>query len=106
MDKLKIREREKNELLGRIGEIRVDGPSDSSDESDDDSIFSGVSYSTDASSAPSSHASRVSYRSRVFVDSTKKEVTPYDGGKTTVLTGGVMLGALAPTQEASGKWRK
>ena len=28
----------------------------------------------------------------MFVDATKKEVTPYDGGKTTVLTGGVMLG--------------
>jgi len=29
---------------------------------------------------------------RVFVDPSKKEVTNYDGGKTTVLTGGVMLG--------------
>ncbi|GJJ09596.1 hypothetical protein Clacol_003819 [Clathrus columnatus] len=29
---------------------------------------------------------------RVVIDATKKEVTPYDGGKTTVLTGGVMLG--------------
>lgn len=29
---------------------------------------------------------------RVFVDTSKTEVTPYDGGKTTVLTGGVMLG--------------
>ncbi|PFH49217.1 hypothetical protein AMATHDRAFT_148144 [Amanita thiersii Skay4041] len=29
---------------------------------------------------------------RVFVDKTRTEVTPYDGGKTTVLTGGVMLG--------------
>jgi len=31
-------------------------------------------------------------QSRVFVDTSKTEVTPYDGGKTTVLTGGVMLG--------------
>ncbi|KAG9223068.1 hypothetical protein PLEOSDRAFT_1111358 [Pleurotus ostreatus PC15] len=31
-------------------------------------------------------------QARVYVDTTKKEVTPYDGGKTTVLTGGVMLG--------------
>ncbi|KAF9473302.1 hypothetical protein BDN70DRAFT_774519, partial [Pholiota conissans] len=31
-------------------------------------------------------------QARVFVDTTKTEVTPYDGGKTTVLTGGVMLG--------------
>jgi hypothetical protein len=29
---------------------------------------------------------------RVFVDTTRTTVTPYDGGKTTVLTGGVMLG--------------
>jgi len=32
---------------------------------------------------------------RVFIDTSKKEVTNYDGGKTTVLTGGVMLGARA-----------
>lgn len=31
-------------------------------------------------------------QARVFVDTSKTEVTPYDGGKTTVLTGGVMLG--------------
>jgi len=31
-------------------------------------------------------------QSRIYVDKTKNEVTPYDGGKTTVLTGGVMLG--------------
>ncbi|KDR84804.1 hypothetical protein GALMADRAFT_291127 [Galerina marginata CBS 339.88] len=31
-------------------------------------------------------------QARVFVDTTRTEVTPYDGGKTTVLTGGVMLG--------------
>jgi len=31
-------------------------------------------------------------QARVFVDTTKIDVTPYDGGKTTVLTGGVMLG--------------
>jgi hypothetical protein len=31
-------------------------------------------------------------QARVFVDASKTEVTPYDGGKTTVLTGGVMLG--------------
>jgi hypothetical protein len=40
-------------------------------------------------------------QARVFVDGTKTEVTPYDGGKTTVLTGGVMLGGgpkVAPKQ--------
>jgi len=31
-------------------------------------------------------------QAKVFVDTSKTEVTPYDGGKTTVLTGGVMLG--------------
>ena len=31
-------------------------------------------------------------QARVFVDSSKNQVTNYDGGKTTVLTGGVMLG--------------
>jgi len=29
---------------------------------------------------------------RIFVDTSKTSITPYDGGKTTVLTGGVMLG--------------
>ena len=49
---------------------------------------------------------------RVFVDPTKTEVTPYDGGKTTVLTGGVMLGGppavkkvARPTYIASNNWR-
>lgn len=32
-------------------------------------------------------------QARVFIDASKTEVTNYDGGKTTVLTGGVMLGA-------------
>jgi hypothetical protein len=31
-------------------------------------------------------------QARIYIDNTKNEVTPYDGGKTTVLTGGVMLG--------------
>lgn len=34
-------------------------------------------------------------QARVFVDSSKNQVTNYDGGKTTVLTGGVMLGGGA-----------
>ncbi|EIN13616.1 hypothetical protein PUNSTDRAFT_94796 [Punctularia strigosozonata HHB-11173 SS5] len=49
---------------------------------------------------------------RVFIDSTRKEVTPYDGGKTTVLTGGVMLGAKPAASShrktgssASASWR-
>ncbi|KAI0662576.1 hypothetical protein C8Q70DRAFT_568137 [Cubamyces menziesii] len=53
-------------------------------------------------------------QARVFVDTTKTAVTNYDGGKTTVLTGGVMLGggnkpkpAVAP-KKANGSntnWR-
>ncbi|KAL6304190.1 hypothetical protein BKA93DRAFT_733666 [Sparassis latifolia] len=39
-------------------------------------------------------------QARVFVDSSKKEVTNYDGGKTTVLTGGVMLGGANVSQKA------
>jgi hypothetical protein len=54
-----------------------------------------------------------SRHARVFVDTTKTEVTPYDGGKTTVLTGGVMLGGgpktapkpKATTNAASTTWR-
>ncbi|KAI1797641.1 hypothetical protein LXA43DRAFT_909559 [Ganoderma leucocontextum] len=34
-------------------------------------------------------------QARIFVDSSKNQVTNYDGGKTTVLTGGVMLGGAA-----------
>lgn len=33
-------------------------------------------------------------QARVYIDTTRTEVTNYDGGKTTVLTGGVMLGAV------------
>ncbi|KAH9075775.1 hypothetical protein EDB83DRAFT_2218406 [Lactarius deliciosus] len=41
-------------------------------------------------------------KARVFIDTTKKEVTNYDGGKTTVLTGGVMLGGRpVPPKPAS-----
>lgn len=53
-------------------------------------------------------------QARVYIDPSKTEVTNYDGGKTTVLTGGVMLGAAASTKpstkktstpSASGNWR-
>jgi hypothetical protein len=66
---------------------------------------SGFSYITDASSSPGSISSAYNdpckslrrdrnRQSRVYIDTSKTEVTPYDGGKTTVLTGGVMLGDL------------
>ena len=41
----------------------------------------------------------------VFVDPSRKEVTNYDGGKTTVLTGGVMLGnPNGNNKSRSGRW--
>jgi hypothetical protein len=40
-------------------------------------------------------------KARVFVDPTKTEVTPYDGGKTNVLTGGVMLGGAPKERKAT-----
>lgn len=66
---------------------------------------SGFSFITDASTSPGSACSQYSdprkssrrdrnRQSRVYIDTSKTEVTPYDGGKTTVLTGGVMLGDL------------
>lgn len=46
-------------------------------------------------------------QARVFVDTSRTEVTPYDGGKTTVLTGGVMLGAApSKAKSAVSSWRR
>ncbi|KAH9937444.1 uncharacterized protein B0H18DRAFT_197963 [Fomitopsis serialis] len=39
-------------------------------------------------------------QARVFIDTSKTDVTNYDGGKTTVLTGGVMLGGGRPAPQA------
>jgi len=74
----------------------------SSNSSSGFSFASGASGSATSSfSSTSSHPSSSQYKqsrrerarnSRVFVDKSKNDVTPYDGGKTTVLTGGVMLG--------------
>lgn len=61
-----------------------------------DSLSSSGSDSTVASDTTNKLSRRERARqARVFVDASKNEVTNYDGGKTTVLTGGVMLGALA-----------
>lgn len=55
-----------------------------------------------ANAAPFKQSRRERARqARVYVDTTKKEVTPYDGGKTTVLTGGVMLGGPKATSTTS-----
>lgn len=63
-------------------------------------------------SPQTSSANKISRRekarqARVFVDTSKTEVTPYDGGKTTVLTGGVMLGAVpSKAKSAVSSWRR
>ncbi|KAL1737934.1 hypothetical protein HDZ31DRAFT_70604 [Schizophyllum fasciatum] len=74
----------------------------SSRSSNSSSGFSAASSTSSATSFISSAASGRSSQTmsrrerarqaRVYVDHSKKDVTPYDGGKTTVLTGGVMLG--------------
>lgn len=88
----------------------------SSRSSNSSSCFSAASSGSSASTV-SSQTSPVKQsrrerarQARVFVDTSKTDVTPYDGGKTTVLTGGVMLGggkakkAPQPIQ-ASSNWR-
>lgn len=73
-----------------------------------DSYGSATTVSHCSTSPDSKSGSKLSRRerarqSRVFVDTTKTEVTNYDGGKTTVLTGGVMLGAVPkPSAKLSG----
>lgn len=58
-------------------------------------------------SSPQPYSGRKVTRSRIFVDSTKTQVTPYDGGKTTVLTGGVMLGGASSSKNGNGRrWRR
>ncbi|KIJ68658.1 hypothetical protein HYDPIDRAFT_53788, partial [Hydnomerulius pinastri MD-312] len=91
----------------------------SSRSSNSSSCFSYASTArTDsAGSAFSSPSGKLSRRekarqARVYIDTSKTDVTPYDGGKTTVLTGGVMLGAApskgkpsAPSSSTSS-WRR
>ena len=80
--------------------------------SDSSSSDTSLSASTFSSKGDTKQSRREKLRqSRVFVDTSKTEVTPYDGGKTTVLTGGVMLGggpkAAKPKKALSGDntWR-
>ncbi|KAG1866316.1 hypothetical protein C8R48DRAFT_600293 [Suillus tomentosus] len=88
------------------------------DHTDDDELFALIADEVSAPTwmtpitdrFPSSQLSRRerARQARVFIDTSKTEVTPYDGGKTTVLTGGVMLGA--PPKSKSGTsvpaWRR
>jgi hypothetical protein len=69
----------------------------SSRSSNSSSGFSFSSSDTTVSSSFKQSRRERARQARVFVDSSKTEVTPYDGGKTTVLTGGVMLGG-SPTK--------
>lgn len=91
--------------------------SDSRSSSRSSNSSSCFSYASTARTDPPSASNRTSSsklsrrekarQARVFVDTSKTEVTPYDGGKTTVLTGGVMLGA-APSKAKStvSSWRR
>ncbi|THV06042.1 hypothetical protein K435DRAFT_42869 [Dendrothele bispora CBS 962.96] len=86
----------------------------SSNSSSGYSTASNMTVSSTLSSSKQSRRERAR-QAKVFVDSTKTQVTPYDGGKTTVLTGGVMLGGGAgpsakkthsrSASSASGNWR-
>ncbi|KAJ7919116.1 hypothetical protein B0H13DRAFT_2187093 [Mycena leptocephala] len=63
--------------------------------------------SCDENTRPKQSRRERARHANVFIDTSKNEVTPYDGGKTTVLTGGVMLGGpkkAAPRPETHG-WR-
>lgn len=69
----------------------------SADASDTSSVSSGTTVSSSSTQTSSKLSRRERARQqRVFIDPSKTEVTPYDGGKTTVLTGGVMLGGRPP----------
>ena len=72
-----------------------------------ETLGSTASMTTISTSSSAASPFKLSRRERarqakVFVDTTKTDVTPYDGGKTTVLTGGVMLGG-GPNPKATRK---
>lgn len=71
--------RKANSVLLPAGALIMQAPVSIDDHDDSNDMCSGK-------------ASHDLSQSQVVIDVTKKEVTPYDGGKTTVLTGGVMLG--------------
>ncbi|KAJ7169559.1 hypothetical protein C8R46DRAFT_1349594 [Mycena filopes] len=84
------------------------GLSFSSVESSHSSSSGARSRSSDENSQPRQSRRERARQARVFIDTSRNEVTPYDGGKTTVLTGGVMLGGgpkkASPVAPAQG-WR-
>jgi hypothetical protein len=92
---------------------RSSSPSSASS-SDDDFDYAFFDDDSDAASSvttvssAATETSKLSRRerarlARVIVDKSKKEVTNYDNGKTTVLTGGVLLGAPAAPKAAPVK---
>ena len=77
-----------------------------------DSYSSGTTVSSPDDDKPSFKLSRRerARQARVFIDPSKTAVTNYDGGKTTVLTGGVMLGGGPSSHKktpssSSASWR-
>jgi len=77
--------------------VSIHSRSSSRSSSDSSSLFSYPesidSLSTSDSSEPKMSRRERARAAKVFVDNSRTQVTNYDGGKTTVLTGGVMLGA-------------
>ena len=103
---------EHSRCSSRSSSSNSSGTSSFSFASDTSSSHTSLSASTSSSKGDAKQSRRERIRqSRVFVDTSKTEVTPYDGGKTTVLTGGVMLGggpkAAKPKKALSGdnSWR-
>jgi hypothetical protein len=90
--------------------------SSSSSYFDTESITSASSTSSDFPSSTKPRDTFVPPSPRVFVDNDKKDVTKYlyQGGVSTVLTGGVMLGGSVtaknlgakPTDKISSSWRR
>lgn len=67
------------------------------------SLSAGSCVSALISKKPNQSRRERARQARVFVDTSKTEVTPYDGGKTTVLTGGVMLGGARASAQKTTK---
>ena len=108
----------RSSVASSLSSLYSSGSSSTSDDamSSCSSLTSLTSASTAASStsslpltagtAAAAKKSTRNRRERVFIDTTKTEVTPYDGGKTTVLTGGVMLGAAPAKNSRAANGRR
>lgn len=59
-------------------------------------------HSGNGSNSGSKHRRQRSQTANVVVDTTKASVTAYDGGKTKVMTGGVMLGSITGGSKKKG----